>query len=36
LNDVVIAPEAGGVWIDSFDFDRIGAPEGQERGFRAR
>jgi hypothetical protein len=36
LNDVVLAPDATGVWVDAVDFVRAGAPEGQERGFRAR
>ena len=36
LNDVMLEPEAGGVWIDSVDFLRAFVPEGQERGFRAR
>ena len=36
LNDVVLEAEAAGVWIDTLDFFRVGVPEGQERGFRAR
>lgn len=36
LNDVVLEGEAAGVWIDALDFFRVGVPEGQERGFRAR
>ena len=36
LNDVVLEAEAAGVWIDALDFFRVGVPEGQERGFRAR
>jgi hypothetical protein len=35
LNDVVLEAD-GTVWIDAVDFYRVGVPEGQERGFRAR
>ena len=36
INDVVLDPAGGGVWIDAVDFLRAGVPQGQERGFRAR
>jgi hypothetical protein len=36
LNDVVLEADGPAVWIDAVDFYRIGVPEGQERGFRAR
>ena len=36
LNDVVLECDADGVAIDVLDFSRVGVPEGQERGFRAR
>jgi len=36
LNDVVLVADRAGVWIDAVDFFRVGVPEGQERGFRAR
>jgi hypothetical protein len=36
LNDVVLQGESGGVWIDGVELSRLGVPEGQERGFRAR
>ena len=35
LNEVVLQSEAD-VWVDGLDFSRLGVPEGQERGFRAR
>lgn len=36
LNDVVLESDTASVWIDAVDFVRVGVPEGQERGFRAR
>jgi hypothetical protein len=36
LNDVTLAADAQGAWIDSVDFLRAQAGEGQERGFQAR
>jgi hypothetical protein len=36
INDVTLAADGTGVWIDSVDFLRAAAGEGLERGFKAR